>query len=56
MSDILAYFDKGWTFFTQVGGHTREVRVYLSPSGHRYLKTDADADTPDNLLSLPECP
>jgi len=31
------------------------VVVATSPSGHLYLKTEMDADTPDQLLFLPEC-
>ncbi|WP_414322894.1 DUF3892 domain-containing protein [Xanthomonas campestris] len=30
--------------------------VATSRSGRKYLRTTADHDTPDNLLSLPECP
>lgn len=45
-----------WTFYTvSPQGHTREV-VVATRLGRKYLKTDADQDTPDNLLSLPECP
>ncbi|MBD3827304.1 DUF3892 domain-containing protein [Stenotrophomonas sp.] len=44
-----------WEFYTQVGGHVRNVQV-VSRNGTKYLRTDADRDTPDNLLSLPECP
>ncbi len=35
-------------------------RLYLvvvtSPDGHKYVKTVADSEQPDHLLSLPECP
>lgn len=41
---------------THVGGHRQKVVVATAASGRRYLRTEADADTPDNLLSLPECP
>ncbi len=44
-----------WKFFTHVGGHSRWVLV-ASRNGRKYLRTEADQDTPDNLLSLPECP
>ena len=44
-----------WAFYTLVGGHHQEVEV-ATRLGRRYLKTKADRDTPDNLLSLPECP
>ena len=44
-----------WDFYTLVGGHRREV-IIATRNGRKYLKTEADYDTPDNLLSLPECP
>jgi hypothetical protein len=31
------------------------VQVATSPSGRRYLKTEVDPDTPDELLFLPQC-
>ena len=44
-----------WNFFVQVGGKT--VRVVIATHlGHEYLKTEADSQLVDNLLSLPECP
>lgn len=44
-----------WDFYTMVGGHRVNV-IVASRNGRKYLKTEADYDTPDNLLSLPECP
>jgi Protein of unknown function (DUF3892) len=38
------------------GGHRVEVIVALTPQRHKYLKTTADGEQPNNLLSLPECP
>lgn len=32
------------------------VIVARSRYGHAYIKTEADGDHPNNLLSLPECP
>ncbi len=34
------------------------VRVVTATSryGHRYIRTEADHDLPDNLLKLPKCP
>jgi hypothetical protein len=36
------------------------VRVWVivarSAQGNKYLKTEADGEQPNNLLSLPECP
>ena len=37
-------------------GDTVWVVVAVSRSGNKYLKTAADGDEPNNLLSLPECP
>ena len=37
-------------------GHRVEVVVARSASGYEYLKTQADGEQPNNLLSLPECP
>lgn len=55
LDDAIAGIKAGkWEFYTQVGGHVREVRV-ATRNGTEYLRTDADSDTPDNLLSLPEC-
>lgn len=33
-----------------------KVVVAISPARNKYLKTEADAKEPNNLLSLPECP
>jgi hypothetical protein len=45
-----------WSFYVSRGGSTARVIVAVSRFGHKYLKTVADGETPDNLLSLPECP
>lgn len=37
-------------------GHRVNVIVATSRFGHKYLKTTADNEQPDNLLALPECP
>ena len=37
-------------------GDRVDVIVAVSSYGNRYLKTTADSDEPNNLLSLPECP
>jgi len=41
--------------YTHVGGHKRNIVVATRLLG-KYLRTEADIDTPDNLLSLPQCP
>jgi Protein of unknown function (DUF3892) len=43
-------------FFVQAHRRTVGVIVAVSPSGKKYLKTEADGDQPDTLLRLPECP
>jgi Protein of unknown function (DUF3892) len=43
-------------FFVQDSRRTVGVVVAVSPSGTKYLKTEADGDQPDTLLRLPECP
>ena len=37
-------------------GHRVGVVVAKTWQGHKYLKTQADGEQPDNLLALPECP
>jgi hypothetical protein len=46
-----------WSFYVeQPAGHRVDVIVATSPYGHKYLKTTADGEQPNNLLALPECP
>ncbi len=45
-----------YSFYVQVQGRQVNVVVATSRFGHKYLKTEADGDQPNNLLSLPECP
>ena len=57
LDEAIAGIESGkWKFFTKVGGHVRDVVVVKPSHGRKYLRTTADQDTPDNLLSLPECP
>jgi hypothetical protein len=54
--EAIAHIENGeWTFYTLVNGQRAEV-IVATHEGRKYLKTTADYDTPDNLLSLPECP
>ena len=48
--------DGKYSFYINRGGRVTNVIVATSASGHKYLKTFADDEQPDNLLSLPECP
>ncbi|MBA3448229.1 MAG: DUF3892 domain-containing protein [Pseudaminobacter sp.] len=46
-----------WRFFVnRPRGDVVWVIVGVSKFGNNYLKTEADGDEPNNLLSLPECP
>jgi hypothetical protein len=44
-----------YEFYVEVHLKTLHVVVAKSPDGHKYLKTTADGEKPDALLSLPEC-
>ena len=45
-----------WSFYIQLGVYdVVNVAVATSPAGRFYLKTEADQDTPDELLFLPRC-
>jgi hypothetical protein len=53
---IQGVLDGKWSFFIQLGVYdTVNVEVATSPAGRLYLKTEADQDTPDELLFLPGC-
>lgn len=45
-----------WRFWTVASGNSVWVVIAKSAQGNEYLKTEADGDQPNNLLSLPECP
>ncbi len=45
-----------WTFFVRRNSQSVRVVVAVSRYGNKYLKTEADGEQPNNLLSLPECP
>lgn len=54
--DAVAGIEQGkYEFYVSRGGRTVAVLVALSATGHKYIKTVADGQQPDNLLSLPEC-
>ena len=54
--EAIAGIESGrWSFFVSVGGQSVWVIVAKSAYGNKYLKTQADGDQPNNLLSLPEC-
>jgi hypothetical protein len=45
-----------YSFYVTQNGQEVSVIVATSAYGHKYLKTTADGEQPNNLLSLPECP
>lgn len=44
-----------WSYYVTRGGSTVDV-IVATRLGRKYLKTVADGESPDNLLSLPDCP
>jgi hypothetical protein len=54
--EAIRRIDSGTSYSVNVGGRQVAVIVATSAQGNRYLKTVADGEQPNNLLSLPECP
>ena len=55
--EAIAGIERGdWNFYVSRAGLVAWVVVAVSRYGHKYLKTEADGEQPDNLLSLAECP
>lgn len=48
--------DKTWEFYVGQGIKKVKVIIAISAAGYKYLKTENDTTTSNNLLSLPECP
>lgn len=44
-----------WVYYVDVNNDRVKVIVSISSHGNKYIKTEADGDEPNNLLSLPEC-
>jgi hypothetical protein len=44
-----------WRFFVERPLGDRVIVIVASRNGREYLKTEADGDEPNNLLSLPMC-
>lgn len=56
LDEAIAGIESGkWRFYVHVGGKSVWV-IIAKHNGHKYLKTEADGEQPNNLLSLPECP
>jgi len=58
LDEAIAGIEDGrWSFYVErPAGDRVEVVIAVSAAGRKYLKTTADGDQPNNLLSLPECP
>ena len=55
--DAVKYIEEDrYSFYVQKAGKKVKVIVARSQYGHKYIKTEADGEHPNNLLSLPECP
>jgi len=53
--ECIAYIENGAQFYVLRGGSKVYLIVGVSPYGNKYVKTEADGEEPNNLLSLPEC-
>lgn len=54
--EIIRMIDAGThSFYVDVEGDRVGVITATSRFGNKYVKTEADGDEPNNLLSLPEC-
>lgn len=57
LADAIQHIESGaWRFYVSVNGQGVWVVVATSRARNKYLKTEADSSTSNNLLSLPECP
>ncbi len=57
-SAIVYIENNEWDFYVREKGKTSSVWVIVRESrfGNKYLTTEADGESQNNLLSLPECP
>ncbi len=54
--DAIRHIESGrFSFYVRSGGQSVNVIVAVSRYGNKYLKTTADGEHPNNLLSLLEC-
>ena len=53
---VQAIINGQFQFYVYVDGREVDVIVAKSAQGNLYIKTEADGEHPNNLLSLPECP
>jgi len=55
--DTIAHIEAGrHSFFVSKNGHRVDVVVRESRFGNKYLTTEPDGESQNNLLALPECP
>ena len=55
-SEVILQIERGHSFFVEnPEGDRVNVIVSVSKKGQKYIKTEADADEPNNLLALPSC-
>lgn len=55
LDEAIAGIENGtWRFWTHANGKSVWV-IVAKRNGKKYLKTEADGDEPNNLLSLPRC-
>ncbi|SIS77031.1 Protein of unknown function [Filimonas lacunae] len=52
---IKAIEDNKYQFYVSVNGRSVNV-IVARHEGRKYLKTESDGYSPNNLLNLPECP
>ncbi len=56
-TDAIHYIIKdAYLFYINQDGNEVNVVIATSQYGYKSLRTTADGEQPDNLLSLPECP
>lgn len=56
-SEAITGIESGkWQFWVTFKGKSVWVIVAVSAAGHKYLKTQNDGTSENNLLSLPQCP
>lgn len=57
VADAIAGIEGGkWSFYVHPTGSESVDVIIATKNGHKYLKTEADGEQPNNLLALPECP
>ena len=54
-AEAIRNIENGERYYVSVEGRTVSVEI-AEHEGRKYLKTEEDGYSPDNLLSLPECP